>query len=315
MPDVSPLRTTHAHDRVTPLEAPYLAFIARLPPLVRAMRPLQWLKNGLVFAALLFTRMFFDLEPFARTVAAAVIFCAISSAIYLVNDVRDIEQDRIHPKKRFRPIAAGELSVPKAMITAIVLAIGSFVAAFALRPAFGALIVGYVVLMVAYSYGLKKMVILDVFAIAAGFVLRAAGGALALVVPISPWLYVCSMLLALFLGFGKRRNELTTLQESAVHHRANLESYSIPVLDQIISVVSSATVIAYSFYTFDAPAVPDDHSLMLTIPFVCYAVFRYLLLIYKKDQGGSPEIMILTDKPLMICIAGWAMTSLVILYR
>jgi 4-hydroxybenzoate polyprenyltransferase len=315
VPDASPLRTTQVHERAAALETPYLAFIARLPPLIRAMRPLQWTKNGLVFAPLLFTRMFFDLEPFFRTVAAAVIFCAISSAIYLVNDIRDVAQDRVHPKKRFRPIAAGELSVRKATIAAVVLAIAGIGSAFALRPAFAALVVGYIVLMIAYSHGLKKMVIIDVFAIAAGFVLRAAGGALALEVPISPWLYVCSMLLALFLGFGKRRNELTLLQESAVHHRANLDSYSIPVLDQIISVVSSATVIAYSFYTFDAPAVPDDHSLMLTIPFVCYAVFRYLLLIYKKDQGGSPEIMILTDKPLMICIAGWALTSLVILYR
>ena len=169
-------------------------------------------------------------------------------------------------------------------------------------------------LMVAYSYRLKQLVIIDVFAIAAGFVLRAAGGAVAIEVPISPWLYVCTMLLALFLGFGKRRHELSTLQAAAVHHRANLDSYSIPLLDQIIAVVASATVMTYSLYTFDAATVPENHAMMLTIPFVVYAIFRYLFLMYRKDQGGSPEVLLVTDAPLLICLVGWAISSLAIVY-
>jgi len=191
---------------------------------------------------------------------------------------------------------------------------GGFAAAMLIRPTFGAVIAGYMALMIAYSYGLKRLVIIDVFAIAAGFVLRAAGGAVAIGVPISPWLYVCTMLLALFLGFGKRRNELSTLQDAAVHHRANLDSYSLPLLDQIIAVVASATVMTYSLYTFDAPNVPANHAMMLTIPFVAYAIFRYLFLIYRQDQGGSPEVLLVTDRPLLLCILGWAATSIAILY-
>lgn len=287
----------------------------RLPALIRALRPLQWTKNGLVFAAVVFGHMVTDRPPLLRSIAAALIFCAVSSGIYLINDVRDVEQDRVHPKKRRRPVAAGEVSPERAVALAVVLLVGGFAAAMALRPAFGAVIAGYATLMVAYSYGLKRLVIIDVFAIAAGFVLRAAGGAVAVELPISPWLYVCTMLLALFLGFGKRRHELATLQESAAQHRANLDSYSIPLLDQIIAVVSSATVMTYSLYTFDAPAVPRDHSLMLTIPFVAYAIFRYLFLIYRREQGGSPELLLVTDRPLLACIIGWALASLAILYR
>jgi 4-hydroxybenzoate polyprenyltransferase len=291
-----------------------IALLAQQPPLVRALRPLQWTKNGLVFAALAFDRQVFELEPFLRCLAAVVVFCAVSSGIYLINDVRDAEQDRLHPRKRHRPIAAGTLKPERAIAAAVGLLAGGFAGALLIRPEFGAVIAGYMALMIAYSYGLKRLVIIDVFAIAAGFVLRAAGGAVAIEVPISPWLYVCTMLLALFLGFGKRRNELSTLQEAAVHHRANLDSYSIPLLDQIIAVVSSATVMTYSLYTFDAPNVPENHAMMLTIPFVAYAIFRYLFLIYRKDQGGSPEVLLVTDRPLLLCIVGWAATSVGILY-
>lgn len=294
--------------------AAVLAFLAHQPPIVRALRPLQWTKNGLVFAALAFDRRVFEAGPFLHCLAAAVVFCAVSSGIYLINDVRDADQDRLHPRKRRRPVAAGELSPERATAVATVLMIAGFAAAMLIRPAFGAVIAGYMLLNIAYSYGLKRLVIIDVFVIAAGFVLRAAGGALAIGVPISPWLYVCTMLLALFLGFGKRRNELTTLQEAAVHHRANLDSYSLPLLDQIIAVVSSATVMSYSLYTFDAPNVPTNHAMMLTIPFVAYAIFRYLFLIYRKDQGGSPEVLLVTDRPLLLCILGWAVTSVAILY-
>lgn len=291
-----------------------LAVLSHQPAIIRALRPLQWTKNGLVFAALAFDRHVFELEPLLRCLAAAIVFCAVSSGIYLINDVRDAEQDRLHPKKRRRPIAAGELSPERATAVAAVLLIGGFAGALLIRPGFGAVIAGYMALMIAYSYGLKRLVIIDVFAIAAGFVFRAAGGAVAIEVPISPWLYVCTMLLALFLGFGKRRNELATLQEAAVHHRSNLDSYSVPLLDQIIAVVSSATVMTYSLYTFDAPNVPANHAMMLTIPFVVYAIFRYLFLIYRKDQGGSPEVLLVTDRPLFLCIIGWAVTSVAILY-
>lgn len=289
--------------------------VSRLPALVRALRPLQWTKNGLVFAALLFDRRVFELEPLLRSMAAALVFCAVSSAVYLLNDVRDAEQDRRHPTKRHRPVASGEVAPRQALTMALLLLLGGVIGAALVRPAFLAVIAGYVALMVAYAYGLKRLVIVDVFAIAAGFVLRAVGGAVAIAVPISPWLYVCTMLLALFLGFGKRRHELATLQEEAVNHRANLSSYSLPLLDQIIAVVAAATIMAYSLYTFDAPNVPDNHAMMLTIPFVVYAIFRYLYLIYRRDLGGSPEVLLVIDRPLLLSIIGWALTSIAILHR
>lgn len=277
------------------------------------MRPLQWTKNALVFAGLIFTRSVFDLDPFLTTIAAALVFCAASSAIYLINDVRDIEQDKHHPRKRFRPIASGEVSVRQAVIAAAILLSGGLIASFLIRPAFAAVIAGYLALMVSYSYMLKRLVILDVFAIAAGFVLRAAGGAVAIAVPISPWLYVCTMLLALFIGFAKRRSEIVLLEGQAGRHRANLDAYTIGMLDQIIGIVSSATVMAYSLYTFDAASVPENKSMMLTIPFVLYAIFRYLYLVHRHNLGGSPEVLLFTDRPLLLCIAGWGISSVVIL--
>ena len=285
-----------------------------LPPIVRAMRPLQWTKNGIVAAALVFDRKLFELEPALRCLLAILCFCAVSSAIYLINDLKDIEADRHHPVKRHRPIAAGEVSPGFALAVAVSLLVAALAGAALNGLDFVAVIAGYAALMVAYSAGLKQLVILDVFAIAAGFVLRAAGGAVAIDVPISPWLYVCTLLLALFLGFGKRRNELATLDAAAVRHRANLEAYTIPFLDQLISVVASAVVMAYSIYTFAAPNVPDNHAMMLTIPFVAYAVFRYLFLIHRRDLGGSPEILLFTDRPLLICILGWGLASVAILY-
>jgi len=281
--------------------------------LVRAMRPLQWTKNALVFAGLIFTRSVFELDPFLTTVAAALIFCAVSSGVYLVNDIRDIEQDKLHPRKRFRPIASGDVTVRQATTTAVILLAGGVIASFLIRPQFTAVIAGYLVLMIAYSYGLKRLVILDVFSIAAGFVLRAAGGAVAIAVPISPWLYVCTMLLALFIGFGKRRSEIVLLEGQAGRHRANLDAYTIPMLDQIIGIVSSATVMAYSLYTFDAANVPANKSMMLTIPFVLYAIFRYLYLVHRHGLGGSPEVLLFTDRPLLLCIIGWGISSVVIL--
>lgn len=287
---------------------------AQLPPLIRAMRPIQWTKNSLVFAALLFDRQVFELDRLWRCLGAALVFCAVSSAIYLINDVRDQEQDRLHPRKRFRPIAAGQLSASFATKIAGLLLLTALLASIAIQPAFVLVVVGYVALMVGYSYGLKRLVILDVFAIAAGFVLRAAGGAVAIDVSASPWLFVCTALGALFIGFGKRRNELVTLEASAGAHRANLDDYSLPMLDQIIAIVSASMLVSYAFYSFDASNVPDSHAMMLTIPFVAYGLFRYLFLIYRRGEGGSPELLLVRDPGLITCIVGWVTTSLVILY-
>jgi len=286
----------------------------RMPPLLRAMRPYQWTKNAIVGAALIFDRRLLEIGPLLHGIAAILCFCAVSSAIYLVNDLRDVEADKVHPVKRFRPIAAGELSPAVAALASGVLMTMALAGAALVELGFLGIIAGYAALMIAYSAGLKRMVILDVFAIAAGFVLRAAGGAVAIDVPVSPWLYVCTLLLALFIGFGKRRHELTTLEGAAGRHRANLDAYSVPLLDQLIGIVASATVMAYSIYTFDASSVPRNHAMMLTIPFVAYAIFRYLYLIHRRDLGGSPEILLFSDRPLLACIVGWGLASIGIIY-
>lgn len=282
--------------------------------MVRALRPLQWTKNAILLAALVFDRRVFEASRLGQSLAAVAVFCCVCSGIYLVNDVRDAESDRLHPKKRQRPIAAGEVTSAQATALAAGLFAVGFVGAWLVRPELLAVVVGYVVLMLAYSYGLKRLVILDVFAIAAGFVVRAVGGAVAIAVPISPWLYVCTMLGALLIGFGKRRHELVSLAEIAGQHRANLDAYTVPLLDQLIGIVASATLIAYSLYTFDASNVPGNHAMMLTIPIVAYAVFRYLYLVYRRDLGGSPETLLVTDLPLLASIVGWGLASLVILY-
>jgi len=286
----------------------------RVVPVLRALRPAQWIKNGVVLAALVFDRRLFEIDRLLLAAAAVVAFCFVASSIYLINDVRDVESDRMHPRKRFRPIAAGEVAPRFALGLSGVLMVASLGLSFAIAWQFGLVIAAYGALMVAYSGGLKRMVILDVFAIAAGFVLRAAGGAVAIDVPISPWLYVCTMLAALLIGFGKRRHELGLLGENASAHRANLDAYSIPLLDQFIAIVAASTVMAYALYTFDAAAVPDNQMMMLTLPFVIYGVFRYLYLIYRLQLGGSPESLMFVDRPLLGSVIGWALCSAIILY-
>ena len=282
--------------------------------LLQAMRPLQWTKNVLVFAALVFDRKFTDIGSVMTSIVAALCFCAASSTIYLINDVRDIERDQLHPRKRYRPIASGRITPRQALIAAAVLELFSIITAVLISPAFALVILGYLVLMVAYTLELKQIAIIDVFAISAGFVLRAAGGAIAIVVPVSPWLYACTMLLALLVGFGKRRYELASLGPAAPAHRPSLGDYSLVLLDQYLSILAAATVIAYSLYTFDAAAVPRNHAMMLTIPFVVYAIFRYLYLVQRSDLGGTPEAMLFADKPLLLSIIGWALTSALIIY-
>ena len=285
-----------------------------LPPLIRALRPVQWSKNLLVFAALLFSLNVFDARRIVQATGAFLVFCAVSSAIYLLNDVRDRALDAHHPVKRFRPIASGAVAPRTAQIVAVVLAAGGLLGAWLIDLQLLLVVAAYLGLMTAYSLGLKRVVLLDVIIISLGFVLRAAAGAVAIDVPISPWLYICSMLLALMLGFGKRRHELLMLRGTAGLHRTNLDDYSVPLLDQIIAVTSSAAVVAYSVYTFTAPTLPENHSMMLTIPIVLYAVFRYLFLIYKEHLGGSPELLLMHDRPIQISIVLWGVASWAILY-
>jgi 4-hydroxybenzoate polyprenyltransferase len=278
------------------------------------MRPHQWIKNGLVLAPLLFDQRLFDAQRVWLSFIAVVAFCLVASGVYLVNDVRDAESDRHHPVKRFRPIAARQVSPDVALGAAVMSISASLALGWLVRLEFTAVIAAYALLMTAYSAGLKRIVILDVFAISAGFVLRAAGGAVAIAVPISPWLYVCTMLAALLIGFGKRRHELVLLGDQAIDHRANLNAYSLPLLDQFLSIVAASTVMAYALYTFDAATVPRNQTMMLTLPFVVYGIFRYLYLIFRRDLGGSPEALLFQDPPLLASVVGWAVASGLILY-
>jgi 4-hydroxybenzoate polyprenyltransferase len=278
------------------------------------MRPKQWTKNAVVLAPLVFADELFTPKLAIIAFLATLCFCMTSSAMYLVNDLQDVESDRRHPLKRLRPIPSGLVSPQVAWVAVGVLLALTIPAAFAIRPAFAGIIAVYLVLMTMYTFQLKHMVIVDVFAISAGFVLRAAGGAVALDVPISPWLYVCTILLSLFIGFGKRRHELLLLDEAAWSHRRNLQEYSAHLLDHFIQITAAATIMAYSLYTFAAPNLPDSHAMMLTIPFVLYSIFRYLFLIHRRDGGGSPEQLLLSDRPLLISIALWGVTCVAILY-
>ena len=278
------------------------------------MRPRQWTKNAVVFAALVFDLKLGEPDYVAKVVGAFILFCLVSSAIYLLNDLRDAESDRAHPTKRFRPVASGQLAASSAWIGVAALAVVSILGGALLSVKLAAVLTAYLLLMVAYTYVLKHLVILDVFAISGGFVLRAAAGAVVIDVPISPWLYVCTVLLSLFIGFGKRRHELLLLEGSAGAHRRNLDDYSAQLLDQFIVISAAATVMAYSLYTFAATNLPANQSMMITIPFVVYAIFRYLFLVHRREGGGSPEQMLLGDLPLLSGIALWGVVSVIILY-
>jgi 4-hydroxybenzoate polyprenyltransferase len=283
--------------------------------LVKALRPRQWPKNGLVFIALAFTLNLQQPGLLLRSVAAFVAFCALSSAGYLLNDTLDVEADRQHPTKRRRPIAAGQVSIGAAMVTAVVLAFVGLGLAFRINVLTGVLAIAYALLTAVYSKTLKHMVLLDIFGIAAGFVLRAAAGAVAIDVPISPWLYIATLLGALLIALGKRRTELETLGvEAAVGHRRNLEAYSIEFIDQLILVISSAALMTYALYTFSAENLPKNHSMMLTIPVVLYGLFRYLFLVREGDVGGAPEELLFRDRPLLLSVVVWGVLAVAILY-
>lgn len=287
-----------------------------LRDLLITMRPKQWSKNVFVFMGIVFAKKLLEPEAIAKSLLAFVLFCLASSAVYLVNDVVDIERDRAHPVKRNRPLAAGRLEPGAAIATAVIILLVVVPLSFWLSLPFGAVLALYYILQLAYSFRLKDVVILDVFALASGFVLRAAAGPLAIQVKISPWLLIVMVLLALFMGLAKRRHELLLLNNDASEHRRVLQEYSSPLLEQMISVVTASTVMAYSLYTVFAENLPKEPYpyMTLTIPFVIYAIFRYLYLVFQKDGGGSPEEILFGDVPFLVNLLLWGGAVLAILY-
>jgi 4-hydroxybenzoate polyprenyltransferase len=285
--------------------------------LLISVRPGEWIKNTFVFAGLIFSRQLTDQTAALASLAAFGIFCALSGVVYLINDVADRERDRQHPRKRERPIAAGALAPGTALSTAALLAAGGLTAAWTMGSAFGAIATSYVTLLALYSGPLKHIVIIDVLTIAVGFVLRVAAGAVAVGVPMSHWLLVCTILLAMFLGLSKRRHELTLLADGAIGHRRILQEYSPYLLDQMIGVVTASTLMAYVFYaTAEETAEKFGTSLLgLTIPFPLYGIFRYLYLVHQKEGGGSPAELLLNDRPLLACVALWGIAVVVIIYK
>jgi 4-hydroxybenzoate polyprenyltransferase len=291
------------------LQAPELGARGSAHAALAALRPRQWLKNLFVFAGIVFAAKLGDATRWVEAIGCFGAFCAASSAAYLVNDVRDAEDDRRHPIKRERPIARGDLSVRFALALAAVLAVAALAVGLALGWQVLLYVAAFLALQGAYSLGLKHLVLLDVMTIGGLFVLRAAAGARAIDVPISEWLLLCTALLALFLGFAKRRGELVLVGAERAPGRPVLEGYSLELVDQLVSVVAASTVIAYGLYTFEA----DTRGMMATIPFVLFGVFRYLVLVHKHDLGEEPERVLLGDRQLIAAVALWAVTAATIL--
>ena len=286
------------------------------------MRPRQWAKNVFVFAVVVFDEKLFDAVYLSKTLVAFILLCFLSSAVYIINDIADIKKDQLHPKKKFRPIPAGILSKNVALVAAVFLLIIAFGGALlldtlphTLAPGLFPLALFYFILNVLYSFWLKNVVILDTLIVAAGFVIRVTAGAVLVDARrFSPWLYVCVTLLALFIVLGKRRREITLLANQADSHRAVLANYNLPFIDQMIGVVSTSTIIAYSFYTFSAENLPKNHAMMLTIPFVLYGIFRYLYLIHVKNEGGAPDELVFKDRPLLFNFVLWGVAAVGVLY-
>jgi 4-hydroxybenzoate polyprenyltransferase len=287
-----------------------------LKALIKTMRPRQWTKNGFIFFGLIFDKQLFLPEPFFRTVLGFSLFCLISSAVYLFNDIADVEADRNHPVKKFRPIASGKLPVRVAgsvalLITAVTIPLG-----YLLSPGFALILATYLIINLLYSRWLKHMAVLDVLILSSGFVLRVAAG-ITLISPVerfSPWLYVITVLFSLYIALGKRRAELSLLAQEASAHRRVFDGYTLPLLDQYITIISSTTIVAYSLYTFSAPNLPQNHTMMLTIPFVVYGILRYLQLIQTGHAAGAPDEVALKDRPLQVTVLLWGLTVLAIFY-
>ncbi|OQX56376.1 MAG: decaprenyl-phosphate phosphoribosyltransferase [Candidatus Cloacimonas sp. 4484_209] len=291
-------------------------FNKRLAAIVIELRPAQWLKNLFVFAGLIFSLSFVKLLPILQSLLGFVIFCLASSAVYIFNDIIDRESDALHNNKKNRPIASGILGIKLAIFVSILLFALSISLSLLLNLYFFSTCLLYIILMIIYSLLLKKIIILDVITIAFGFILRAVAGAVAIKVSISPWLLLTTFLIALFLALCKRRYELTSLGEYAGNHRKTLSQYSPYLLDQMIAVVTASTVVTYSLYTLARETYLKFGTRFLgfTIPFVIYGIFRYLFLIHSKQRGGSPESTLLTDKPLLIDILLWGISSIFIIY-
>jgi 4-hydroxybenzoate polyprenyltransferase len=282
-----------------------------LPALLAALRPRQWAKNALLLIALVFAQRASDPASVRAALLGVLSFCMLASAVYLGNDILDLERDRLHPEKRLRPIASGRLSIGLAAVTAVALCASALLLALFLPRTFLACALGYLALQIAYSTRLKHVVLLDVFAIAAGFVLRIVAGAEAIEVPVSNWLYICAMLLALFLALAKRRAELTLLGREAAQHRAILAEYSIQLTDQLLTIAASSAVLSYALYTVSAETVAKFGSdrLKLTLPFVLFGLFRYLYLVHRQGEGGKPERVLFHDFPMQINLLGYALVA------
>lgn len=294
---------------IAPKTGKRLGAAAKLIYILKSMRPKQWTKNGFVFAGLVFSKSFFSVELVIRSIYAFLLFSAVSGSVYIINDVIDRKKDMLHPRKCKRPIASGKLKPLEALVAAgFILAIALFLA-FMLDFKLFLVLAGYALMVLAYSLVLKNIVILDVIIIAMGFVLRTVGGTAVINVKISPWLIVCTILLALFLALNKRKSELLVLSDNATNHRKILNEYTPELIDQMLGVVTSTIVMSYSLYTFSAG---KSYYMMFTIPFVLYGIFRYQYLAATTDMGGSPELALLKDKPLMINVILWAITSIII---
>lgn len=283
--------------------------------LIETMRPKQWTKNIIIFAALVFDNKLLQRTPFLHTLAGFCLFCLISGAVYTLNDIVDVDKDRLHPQKRHRPLPSGRLSKRVALLAVITIAFFSLGVAAWLNRVFCFILLGYLLLQLSYAFCLKNIVLLDVMAIAAGFVLRvSAGTPLVNAERFSPWLYICTTLVALFLGLSKRRGEIILLDKQAENHRETLKHYNIYLLDQLINMVTASTIVAYALYTFSAPNLPANYAMMLTIPFVIYGLFRYMYLIHAEACILPPDEVLLTDKPFLINIILWGLSATLIMY-
>jgi 4-hydroxybenzoate polyprenyltransferase len=284
--------------------------------LIKSLRPRQWTKNLIVFAGVIFAQKLDDPQALATAFVAFALFCFLSSSGYLINDLLDAESDRQHPEKSKRPIASGRLSRGAAVIAAVILALAGLALAFWINRLLGVLALSYFILTTTYSFTVKHIVILDVMSIAVGFVIRAASGAEAILVPISPWLLLCTFMLALFLALTKRRHELVLLENGATNHRPILAEYNTYLLDQMIAVVTASTLVCYSLYTLwpETVAKFHTHNLALTIPFVLFGIFRYLYLVHQKGEGGKPEKILVSDPPFIINMILWLMVAVAVLY-
>jgi 4-hydroxybenzoate polyprenyltransferase len=306
--DIFRLDTLYAQVLPSSIKIPfYKEIMEKLKAIIQLVRPKQWTKNLVVFAGLMFTAGFSNASLFFRALEAFIIFCMAAGAIYIINDLQDIDSDRQHPDKKHRPLADRRIEPGPALLAAILLIILGLSWGLLLSRVFALAVLVYLILNIAYTYGLKHIVILDVFIITTGFVLRAAAGAWVINVPISPWLLIVTTLISLFLGFAKRRHELLTLGPRATKLRKSLGEYSPELLDQFMAVVASSTIIAYSLYAFNSQTARENHYLMLTVPFVIYGILRYLFLVYQRNLGGAPELILLRDKPLVIVIVLWTL--------